>query len=144
MMRLPGPSAIALFLAFAVCSVAPAFAQPPATAEPAAASAAATAVQAADDDDHERLRPLEPDFRLINIPTTLPLPLHKGNFHLTHRFNENLRQDDFTTQLSNLFGLDQGATIQFEYRFGVLKHLEAVASRTNVDRTIQFSGKYDL
>ena len=69
--------------------------------------------------------------------------MHAGNFHLTHRFNENLRAIGFGTQLSNLFGLDQGATIQLEYRFGVMKHLEAIVSRTNVDRDIQFSAKYD-
>ena len=123
-----------------VAGVTPAHAQP-AASTPSTASGAAQA--AASDDDHARLRPLEPDFTLVNLPTTMPLPLHGGNFHLTHRFNENLRLDDFTTQLSNLFGLDQGATIQFEYRFGVLKHLEAIASRTNVDRDIQFSAKYD-
>jgi hypothetical protein len=120
----------------------------PVHAQSAASSASATsaAVQApASDDDHASLRPLEPDFTLINLPTTLPLPQRAGNFHLTHRFNENLRRSGstFTDHLSTLFGLDSGATIQFEYRFGVLKHLEAIASRTNVDRDIQFSTKYD-
>src|SRR3954468_54008 len=137
-------SALVIFLASAIFGVAPVNAQPPAS-DPAAApsTAAATAAQAPAGDDDARLRPLEPDFSLINLPTTLPLPLHAGNFHLTHRFNENLRNDDFTTQLSNLFGLDEGATIQFEYRFGILKHVEAIASRTNVDRNIQLSGKFD-
>src|SRR6185503_4760880 len=92
-------------------------AQPAAPLSSSTDSAAAPAQPAASDDDDETLRPLEPDFTLINLPTTLPLPVHKGNFHLTHRFNENLRRDSFTTQLSNIFGLDQGATIQFEYRF---------------------------
>jgi hypothetical protein len=133
--------ALGLFLAFAGVGVPAAYAQPQ-TSTPAVRDAA-VAVQPPADDDDERLRPLEPDFTLINLPTTLPLPLHKGNFHLTHRFNENLRRDSFGTQLSNLFGLDQGATIQFEYRFGLLKHVEAIASRTNVDRTIQLSGKFD-
>jgi len=137
--------AVALFLAFAVSGAAPAHAQPPAP-DPAATpstTAAAAAQPPADNDDDARLRPLEPDFSLVNLPTTLPLPRHGGNFHLTHRFNENLRNDSFGTQVSNLFGLDQGATIQFEYRFGILKHVEAIASRTNVDRTIQLSGKFD-
>jgi hypothetical protein len=124
---------LALFLAFAASAAAPVWAQPP----------AAPAATPASDDDDEKLRPLEPDFSLVNLPTTLPLPVHAGNFHLTHRFNENLRHDSFGTQASNLFGLDQGATIQFEYRFGVIKHLEAIASRTNVDRDIQFGVKYD-
>ena len=125
----------ALLTAIATSTARPAYAQPPAGATPAASPAS--------DDDHEKLRPLEPDFSLVNLPTTLPLPLHAGNFHLTHRFNENLRRDSFGTQASNLFGLDQGATIQFEYRFGAMKHLELVASRTNVQRTIQLSAKYD-
>ena len=122
----------ALALTFIVYLVTPSYAQPP----------AATAQPAGEDDD-EQLRPMEPDFTLVNLPTTLPLPVHAGNFHLTHRFNENLRRDSFGTQLSNLFGLDQGATIQLEYRFGVVKHLEAIVSRTNVDRDIQLSAKYD-
>jgi hypothetical protein len=98
--------------------------------------------QTADDDD-AKLRPAEPDFTVVNIPTTLALPVHAGNFHLTHRFGENLRDDPFSVQASNLFGLDEGATIQFEYRFGVMKHLEAIAARTNFDRDIQLSAKYD-
>jgi hypothetical protein len=124
---------LALFLAFAASAAAPVYAQPP----------AAPAAPPASGDDDEKLRPLEPDFNLVNLPTTLPLPVHAGNFRLTHRFNENLRLDSFGTQASNLFGLDEGATIQLEYRFGVMKHLEAVVSRTNVQRTIQLSAKYD-
>ena len=133
--------AIALGVFVFVCGVTPARAQAPVSAASTPPADAAQASPA--DDDDGKLRPLEPDFTLINLPTTLPLPLHKGNFHLTHRFNENLRHDSFGTQLSNIFGLDQGATIQFEYRFAVMKHLEAIASRTNVDRDIQFSAKYD-
>ena len=130
---------LALAMAFAASTAAPVSAQPPAASTDPVAQAPAPA----SDDDDEKLRPLEPDFSLVNLPTTLPLPVHAGNFHLTHRFNENLRRDSFGTQASNLFGLDQGATIQFEYRFGVIKHLEAIASRTNVNRTIQLGFKYD-
>jgi hypothetical protein len=107
-----------------------------------AASASAARSQTADDDD-AKLRPAEPDFTVVNIPTTLPLPVHAGNFHLTHRFGENLRNDPFSVQASNLFGIDEGAIISFEYRFGVMKHLEAIAARTNFDRDIQLSAKYD-
>ena len=134
--------ALGLFLAFAGIAVVRADAGQQAST-PAATAVPSTAGQPAADDDDERLRPLEPDFTLVNLPTTLPLPLHKGNFHLTHRFNENLRNDSFGTQLSNLFGMDQGATIQFEYRFGILKHVEAIVARTNNQKTIQFSGKFD-
>jgi uncharacterized beta barrel domain-containing protein DUF5777 len=97
----------------------------------------------AQSDDDAQLRPAEPDFVVINLPTTLPLPVKGGNFHLTHRFNENLRNDSFSDQLQNLFGLDNGANIGLEFRFGVAKHLEAVVQRTSISRTIQFSGKYD-
>ena len=124
--------------AFVALNVPAAHAQTPANT-----TTPATTTQAADDDDDARLDPAEPDFTLVNLPTTLRLPVHAGNFHLTHRFNENLRSDKFTDQLSNLFGLDEGATIGLEFRFGIMKHLEATASRTNFNRTIQFSGKYD-
>jgi uncharacterized beta barrel domain-containing protein DUF5777 len=130
--RLSPAAAPAILLGFLLLGVSPAHAQTP-----------AAPISADDGDDDTRLRPLEPDFTLVNLPTTLPLPVHGGNFHLTHRFNENLRRDDFATQASNLFGLDEGATIQLEYRFGIMKHLEAIASRTNVDRDVQFSAKYD-
>src|SRR5262249_7871274 len=78
-----------------------------------------------------------------NLPTTLRLPVHGGNFHLTHRFNENLRSDDFSTLAQNLFGIDTGANIGLEFRFGVMRHLEAIVQRASLSRVIQFSGKYD-
>jgi hypothetical protein len=88
---------------------------------------------------------MEPDFTVVNLPTTLPLPMGAaGNFHLTHRFvGVNWRQDDFSTIASNAFGFDGPAVIQLEYRIAVMRHLEAVVARTNFGRTIQFSGKYD-
>jgi len=138
---------LALFVIFAASGASLVSAQPPTVADPPPAAVAqppaAAAPAPASDDDDEKLRPLEPDFSLVNLPTTLPLPVHAGNFHLTHRFNENLRNDSFGTQASNLFGLDEGATIQLEYRFGVMKHVEAIVSRTNVQRDIQMGVKYD-
>jgi hypothetical protein len=112
-------------------------------ASSASSAATTTAQQGSSDDDDGALRPLEPDFTIVNLPTTLPLPRFKGNFHLTHRFNQNLRRAPFDEQLSNLFGMDQGATIQFEYRIGLMKHLQAIAARTNNGKTFQFSAKYD-
>ena len=107
-----------------------------------AAAAGSAFAQTAGDDD-AALEPAEPDFTLVNIPTTLRLPLHAGTFHLTHRFAGNLRQGSFGDQASNLFGLDQGAIVGFEYRYGVARHLEAAAYRSSFDRTIQLYGKYD-
>ena len=93
--------------------------------------------------DHGALQPAEPDYDVVNLPTTLPLPKYKSNFHLTHRFNGDLRRNSFGDNLSNLFGLDQGASISFEYRFGLTEHLQAIASRTNIGKLIQFTAKYD-
>jgi len=130
---------LVLLLTFAA-STAPVYAQPPAASSDATAQPPASS---SDDDDHAKLRPLEPDFVTINLPTTLPLPARGMSFHLTHRFNEDLRNDSFETQLSNVFGLDNGANIGLEFRYGVTKHLEAIVQRTSIGRTIQFSGKYD-
>src|SRR5689334_24382676 len=87
-------------------------------------------------DDDAALQPAEPDYRVINLPTTLRLPLYKSSFELTHRFNGNLRRGDFDDQLSNLFGIDEGAVVGFEYRFAPLRHIEVVAYRTGFDKTI--------
>jgi hypothetical protein len=127
-------------LAVVVAPAAHVFAQQP---NPPQADSAATATATTPDDDDGVLRPLEPDYVLINLPTTLPLPLHKGNFRLTHRFNGNLENGDFGDQASSLFGIDEGATIGFEYRFALAKHLELAAYRQNFGRTIQIYAKYD-
>ena len=98
--------------------------------------------QAADDD--ASLQPAEPDYRVVNLPTTLRLPKFKSNFQLTHRFNGNLRNGDFGDQASSLFGIDQGATIGFEYRFAPVRHVEVAVYRINYDKTIQMYGKWDV
>jgi Membrane bound beta barrel domain (DUF5777) len=100
--------------------------------------------QTAQEDDPARLRPLEPDFKITNLPTTLPLPVHGSDFELTHRFAGNLRNyEDFGAAASELFGIDEGATISLGYRFGLAKNLEVAANRTNFNREIQFQAKYD-
>ena len=96
-----------------------------------------------DDDDEAEVVLAEPDFRVLNLPATLRLPPHASSFTLTHRFNGNLRQGSFSENASNLFGLDQGAVVGFEYRFGVVRHLQAVAYRTSIDKTVEFYGKFD-
>jgi uncharacterized beta barrel domain-containing protein DUF5777 len=138
-------SALASFVlvAFVAVLVAPcaAYGQTPATSS--TASTATPATQAPSDDDDGRLDLAEPDFVVINLPSTLRLPVHAGNFHLTHRFEGNLRDGSFSDQLSSLFGVDVGAAMSFEYRFGIMRHLEAIASRANRGRAIEFSAKYD-
>jgi hypothetical protein len=139
--RYPLSAVLALSLALAPIVAAPVYAQPPAADAPAP-DAQPTSAASADDDD-AKLRVMEPDYVTINLPTTLPLPAHAMNFHLSHRFNEDLRNDSVGTQFSNLFGLDTGANIGLEFRYGVMKHLEAIVQRTSIGKTIQFSAKYD-
>ena len=107
-----------------------------------AASAPSTHVTA-DDDEPGVFTPAEPDVVVVNLPTTLRLPLFRGNFRLTHRFAGNLRQGTFGQQAGNLFGIDQGAIIGFEYRMAVAPHAQAAFYRTSFDKTIQLHGKYD-
>jgi Membrane bound beta barrel domain (DUF5777) len=109
----------------------------------AQAQAPASVAAAAALDDDAAPQPTEPDFTLVNLPTTLRLPRHKSNFHLTHRFEGNLRDGSFGHQASNLFGLDNGAAIGFEYRFAIAKHVQLAAYRTNIDRQTQFYAKFD-
>jgi hypothetical protein len=85
---------------------------------------------------------VEPDFTLVNLPTTLRLPRYKSAFRITHRFARTLN-DDFGRIASDLFGLDSGALIGLEYRFGVMRGLQAGIYRTS-GKTIQFFGQYDL
>ena len=65
----------------------------------------------------------EPDFTLIALPTSLPLPQNKSAFRVTHRFLRPLN-DNFGDVSSDLFGLDSGAQIGLEYRYGVLKNAQ--------------------
>ena len=134
------------FLAMAVVALAlpsAAHGQTPEAGSTASTSASSTITAQPASDDDERLDPAEPDFVVINLPTTLRLPRHKSDFHLTHRFEGNLRDGSFTDQLSNFFGVDVGASLGLEYRFGLMRHLQAVVLRTNRARAIQFSAKYD-
>jgi hypothetical protein len=83
-----------------------------------------------------------PDFALVNLPTTLRLPRYKSAFRISHRFARTLNDPDFGRLASNLFGLDSGALIGLEYRFGVMRGLQAGIYRTS-GKTIQFFGQYD-
>jgi hypothetical protein len=109
----------------------------------AAAQEAQPGVPAAAEDDDAAPVLAEPDFRVLNLPSTLRLPFGGSSFQLTHRFNGNLRQGSFSDNAGNLFGLDQGAVVGFEYRFGVARHLQAAVYRTGLDKTLQIYAKYD-
>lgn len=96
-----------------------------------------------EEQDDADLRLAEPDFRLVNLPTTLPLPVHGFSFELTHRFVGNLARGSFVEHAKNLFGLDQGALVGLEVRFGLARGLQAVVHRAALDKTFQFHAKYD-
>jgi hypothetical protein len=100
------------------------------------------ALALAQEDDPDRdLQPSQPDFTIINLPTTLRVPRHKGVFRLTHRFARPLGQGDFGDLLSDFFGLDNGAQIGLEYRFGIIRGTQIGIYRTS-NRTIQFFAQH--
>lgn len=116
-----------------LCAAAPAFAQEHAATPPATQ----------DDDPDRDVNLAQPDFTLAALPTTLRVPRHRSAFRITHRFGRPLNQGSFGDLLGDLFGLDQGALIGLEYRFGVLRGLQAGLHRSS-DKTIQFMGQYSL
>jgi hypothetical protein len=132
-------SSTAALLAVLPLAAAAAPAQSPAPAQDPPASP--MVVAAAVDDAEPVLA--EPDFRVLNLPSTLRLPARGASFQLTHRFNGNLRRGSFSENAGTLFGLDQGAVVGFEFRIGIARRLQAVAYRTAIDQTLQLSGKYD-
>jgi Membrane bound beta barrel domain (DUF5777) len=128
----------------AACIVANLAAAAPAVAQSRPeATGAAPSTSVVREDDDAVLNLAEPDFVVVNLPTTLRLPRFKSNFRLTHRFAGNLRNGTLGQQAGNLFGIDQGAIIGFEYRFAVAKHVQAAFYRSSFDKTIQLYGKYD-
>jgi hypothetical protein len=112
-----------------------------ALATPAIASAQQRpAAQPPDDPDRDPNRS-QPDFVVVNLPTTLRVPRHKGSFRLTHRFARPLGQGDFSDLIEDFFGLDNGAQIGLEYRYGLMRGTQVGIYRTS-DRTIQFFTQY--
>ena len=75
------------------------------------------------------LKPAEPDFTLIALPTSLRVPKFKSAFRVTHRFGRPLN-GDFGDVAGDLFGLDSGAQIGLEYRFGILPNGQIGVHRT--------------
>ncbi len=109
----------------------------------ATAPSATQPAQASPAPSEARVNPSQPDFTLVGLPTTLRLPLHKSAFRVTHRFTRPLGQGDFGDLASDFFGLDAGAQIGLEYRFGIVTGGQIGFHRTN-DRTIEFFGEYAL
>jgi hypothetical protein len=106
-------------------------------------STAATASAAQDDDPDADVNLAQPDFTLAALPTTLRVPRHKSAFRVTHRFGRPLGQGSFGDLVEDLFGLDGGAQIGLEYRFGLLRKTQVGIHRTS-NRTIEFFGQREL
>ena len=98
---------------------------------------------AQDDDPDLDLSVSQPDFSVITLPTTLRLPRFKSAFRVTHRFGRPLGDGDFGDLAGDLFGLDAGAQIGLEYRFGLMRGLQAGIHRTS-NKTIEFFSQYNL
>lgn len=83
------------------------------------------------------VNPSEPDFTLVGLPTTLRIPRFGSSFRVTHRFMRPLAQGSFSSLASDFFGIDGGAQVGLEYRFGIMAGTQLGIHRTS-DRTIQF------
>ncbi len=99
---------------------------------------------AQEDDPDRDINLAQPDFTLAALPTTLRMPRFRSSFRVTHRFGRSLGDGDFGDLLGDLFGLDGGAIIGLEYRFGLFRGAQVGIHRTSADKTIQFMGQYGL
>jgi hypothetical protein len=93
-------------------------------------------------DDDRRILPAQPDYTLNALPTAMRVPLHRSAFRVTHRFTRPLGQGDFGDLVDDLFGLDGGALIGLEYRFGLFRGIQIGIHRTSLEKTIEFFGQY--
>ncbi|MGH9371336.1 MAG: DUF5777 family beta-barrel protein [Vicinamibacterales bacterium] len=87
--------------------------------------------------------PAQPDFTIIGMPTTLPIPRFASAFRVTHRFTRPLGSGNFGDLVEDAFGFDSGAQIGLEYRFGIMAGTQVGIHRTS-DRTIQFFAQHHL
>ena len=98
---------------------------------------------AQNDDPDRDINASQPDFTLITLPTTLRVPKFRSAFRVTHRFTQSLSQGDFGDQAGSLFGIDSGARIGLEYRFGLMRGLQVGINRTS-NKTINLFTEYNL
>ena len=103
-------------------------------------SASGSFAQAPDD---SVLKLAEPDFTLVALPTALRVPKFKSAFRVTHRFLRPLGEGDFGDLASDFFGIDSGAQIGLEYRFGIVPNGQIGIHRTS-DKIIEFFAQYGV
>lgn len=117
---------------------------PPAVAaQEQAATPPAQPAQPERNDPDVLVDPLQPDFTLGSLPTTLRMPAGKWAFRVTHRFTRNLGQGDVGDLLSNLFGLDGGSQVGLEVRVGLRPGTQVGIHRTS-DRAIQIFAQQNI
>ena len=131
------PLLVLLFPALLLAQDAPATPAAPPPVQPAQADPPAKA------DPDVRVDPLQPDFNLTALPTTLRLPRGKWAFRLTHRFTRPLGEGNFGDLLADAFGFDGSAQIGLELRYGLTRGTQVGVHRTS-DRTIQFFGQHNF
>jgi hypothetical protein len=112
-------------------------------AAPTAALAQNNPSPAVEDDPDLDPNTSQPDFTIVNLPTTLRLPRFKSAFRVTHRFTRPLGQGDVGNLVEDLFGFDSSSLIGLEYRFGLMRGLQVGILRTS-NRTIEFFGNYNV
>jgi hypothetical protein len=106
------------------------------------ALAAAQQPPPADDPDRD-LNFSQPDFTVVTLPTTLRVPRFRSAFRVTHRFGRPLGAGDFGDLLDDAFGLDSGAQIGLEFRFGLMRGLQVGVHRVS-NRALEFFSQYSL
>ena len=97
----------------------------------------------AQSDDPGALKLAEPDFTLVALPTSLRLPTHGSAFRVTHRFLRPINAGDFGDWVGDGLGIDNGAQIGLEYRYGLVRNGQVGLHRTS-NKTIAFFGQYDI
>lgn len=107
------------------------------------ACASTASAQAPQDDPDLDLNFAQPDFAIVNLPTTLRLPRFRSAFRVTHRFGRPLGAGDFGSLVEDMFGLDSGAQIGLEYRFGLMRGVQVGVHRTS-NKTVQFFSQYTM
>jgi hypothetical protein len=90
-----------------------------------------------------RLDPLQPDFNLAALPTTLRLPEHKLAFRVTHRFTRSLGSGSVGDLFNDFFGFDSAALIGLELRYGLAPGTQVGIHRTS-DKTIEIFGQHNF
>jgi hypothetical protein len=101
-----------------------------------ALAAAPLRAQPPDEDPDLDLNLSQPDFTLAALPTNLRLARGKFAFRVSHRFARPLGDGDIGSLVEDFFGLDSGAQIGLELRYGLFRGLQVGVHRTS-ERSVQ-------